>query len=200
LERLYGFLVSNAAHLVSPSKLTGISGVKSPSTVLDYFSWFEAAYLIQLVPCFSWSVKAQSLAPKKLYISDPGIIQTGSRSFSPDLGALLEIFVFNHLKSDRLRNSVGLKQPGGKDIFYFADKSGECDFILNPGAKEGTLCIQVCYELTPDNQDRELAGLNAALDFFPGSRGLIITRNTRDLIVKDGKRITVLPAWKWASA
>ncbi|MDR2739489.1 MAG: ATP-binding protein, partial [Treponema sp.] len=50
LQRLYGFLVSNAAHLVSPSKLTGQAGVKSPSTVLEYFSWFEAAYLIRLVP------------------------------------------------------------------------------------------------------------------------------------------------------
>jgi predicted AAA+ superfamily ATPase len=68
LERLYSFLVSNAAHLISPSKLTGQAGVKSPSTVLEYFSWFEAAYLIKLVPCFAWSVKAQSLSPKKLYI------------------------------------------------------------------------------------------------------------------------------------
>jgi predicted AAA+ superfamily ATPase len=186
LHRLFGFLVSNAARLVSPSRLTGTAGVKSPSTVLEYFSYFEASYLIQLVSCFAWSAKVQSLSPKKLYISDLGIIRTGSLSFSPDFGALLENFVYNRLRTL------------GYDIFYFADKSAECDFVVNPCSRDGTLCLQVCYELNPDNQDREIRGLCAALDFFNVAEGFIITKDTRDIIIKDGRKINVVPAWEWA--
>ncbi|MDR1637486.1 MAG: ATP-binding protein [Treponema sp.] len=192
LQRLYGFLVSNTAHLVSPSRLTAQAGVKSPSTVLEYFSWFQAAYLIRLVPCFAWSVRAQSLAPKKLYIADMGIIRTGSRSFTPDYGALMENFVFNQLRLS------------GGDVYYFSDNNRECDFIVNPGGLEtqgpegGAFCVQACYELNGDNQDREIAGLRAAMDFFNTSEGIIITRDTRDLILESGRKITVLPAWDWA--
>jgi predicted AAA+ superfamily ATPase len=187
LHRLFGFLVSNAAQLVSPRRLTGTTGVKSPSTVLEYFSYFEAAYLIQLVPFFAWSAKAQSLSPKKLYISDLGIIRTGSLSFSPDFGALLENFVYNQLRTL------------GHDIFYFAGQTAECDFIVNPHSRDRLFCLQVCYELNPDNQDREIRGLMAALDSFDAAEGFIVTRDTQDMIIKDGKKIGVVPAWEWAS-
>jgi predicted AAA+ superfamily ATPase len=188
LRHLFTLLVSNAAQLITPSKLRVTVGIKSPSTILEYFSHFESAYLVQLVPCFAWSAKVRSLAPKKLYISDLGIIRTGSVSFTPNFGALLENFVFNHL---RLAN---------RDLYYFSDKTktAECDFIVNPGAAGGTSCIQVCYELHHDNQDREIRGLQAALDFFNVTEGFIITRDQRDIILKDGKKITVLPAWEWA--
>jgi predicted AAA+ superfamily ATPase len=189
LQRLYGFLVSNTAHLISPSKLTAQAGVKSPSTVLEYFSWLEAAYLIRLVPCFAWSVKSQSLSPKKLYIADMGIIQTGSRSPTADYGALLENFVFNQLRLS------------GGDVYYFSNTSRECDFIVNPrgGPEGGALCIQVCYELNSENQNRELAGLCAAMDFFNAPEGTIITRDTRDSILEGGRKIAVVPAWEWAA-
>ncbi|MDR2095996.1 MAG: ATP-binding protein [Treponema sp.] len=185
LLRLYTYLVSNAAQLVSPSKLAPAVGVKSPTTILEYFSYFEASYLIALIPCFSWSAKAQSLAPKKLYIVDSGIIKTGSRSFTSNYGALLENFVFNSL---RLQTS---------DIFYFADKTGECDFVINPHSV-APLCIQVCWELDTDNQDREIQGILAALDFFNRDEGVILTYNSRDLIIREGKRISVIPAWEYS--
>jgi predicted AAA+ superfamily ATPase len=181
--RLFGFLVTNAAQLISPSKLTGTVGVKSPTTVLEYISYFEAAYLIHLVPGFSWSVKAQSLAPKKLYIVDPGIIKTGTLSCSGNLGALLENVVYNALRT------------ATADIYYFTGPNGaECDFVVTPHSRPR--CIQVCRELTLDNQDREIRGLVGALDFFNQNEGTILTRNTEDLIITEEKRITVTPAWR----
>jgi predicted AAA+ superfamily ATPase len=184
LRQLFVYLVSNAAQPVSPSKLTAAAGVKSPTTVLEYFSYFESAYLISLLPCFSWSAKAMSVAPKKLYVIDPGIIRTSSLSFTENAGALLENFVFNSLRQHT------------KDLFYFADKNHECDFIVNPHGKR-PLCIQVCRELTSDNQDREIQGMFTALDFFEQKEGIIITRNTEDIILKSKKKITVIPAWKY---
>jgi predicted AAA+ superfamily ATPase len=186
LRRLYVYLVSNPAQLFSPSKLTQAAGVKSPTTVLEYISFFEAAYLVHLLPCFSWSVKAQALAPKKVYIVDPGIIAAGSLSFSPNQGVLLENYVFNSLRQ-------GIKKEG--ELYYFSDKSGgECDFVVSPYNKPS--CIQVCWELTPDNQKREINGLLKAMNFFNQENGTIITFNTEDIIQTEGKRIDVIPAWK----
>jgi predicted AAA+ superfamily ATPase len=192
LRRLYVYLISNPAQLFSPSRLISVAGVKSPTTVLEYISFFEAAYLIHLLPCFAWSVKAQYLAPKKAYIADTGLIKTSAVSFSGNLGLLLENFVYNALR----RN---INYPGffnDSELFYFTGKNGgECDFIISPNEKPA--CIQVCWELNQDNQDREINGLLEAMEFFNINYGTIITFNTEDIIQTTGKKIDVIPAWKY---
>jgi hypothetical protein len=183
LRQLFVYLLSNFAQLFSPSKLTGVVGVKSPTTVLEYISHFEAAYLIYLLPCFAWSVKTQSLSPKKVYVADTGLIKAGAFSFSQNHGALLENFVYNNIR--RKTN----------EIYYFKDKNGsECDFIIK--SQDNIKCVQVCWELTSDNQDREINGLLEVMEFFNLQEGEIITFNTKDIILKDGKTIKVTPAWK----
>jgi predicted AAA+ superfamily ATPase len=182
LERLFAYLLANPAQLTTPSKLNFSGGARSATTILEYFSHFESAYLIHQVPCFAWSLKAQSLAPKKVYIADPGLIRVGSASFTANYGAVLENVVFSTL---RLHT---------RDIFYFSQQKGECDFVVNPHGKS-PLCIQVTRELTSDNEERELRGLVAALNFFGQDEGLILTRDSEDLILTGGKRIRVMPAW-----
>jgi predicted AAA+ superfamily ATPase len=192
LQRLFVYLVSNPAQLFSPSKLTNVVGVKSPTTVLEYISFFESAYLIHILPRFAWSVKAQNLAPKKLYIADTGLIKTGAVSFSGNSGMLLENCVYNILRAKA--GCSGL--PADLGIYYFTSKNGsECDFIFSP--KNNPSCIQVCWELTIDNQDREINGLLEAMDFFNLDYGLIITFNTEDIIQTAGKKIDVIPVWKY---
>jgi len=195
LRQLFVYLVSNPAQLFSPSRLTGVVGVKSPTTVLEYISFFEAAYLIHLLPCFAWSVKAQSLAPKKVYIADTGMIKTGAVSFSNNYGALLENCVYNSL---RIKTGVP-DSLADRDIYYFAGKNGsECDFIIK--AHDNPSCIQVCWELTQDNQDREITGLLEAMDFFNLDYGIILTFNCKDIIHAAGKKIDVIPAWEYITA
>ncbi|MDR0321296.1 MAG: ATP-binding protein [Treponema sp.] len=192
LRRLFVYLISNPSQLFSPSRLTNVIGVKSPTTVLEYISFFEAAYLIYLLPCFAWSVKAQSLAPKKVYIADTGLIKTGAVSFSANYGALLENCVFNSLRS----KAGVFGSYAERDIYYFTGKNGgECDFIVSPQGKP--FCVQVCWELTNDNQDREINGLLEAMDFFELNRGTIITYDTEDIIQTKRKKIEVFPAWKY---
>jgi len=192
LQRLYVYIVSNPAQLFSPSRLTSAVGVKSPTTILEYISFLEAAYLIHLLPRFAWSVKSQHLAPKKVYIADTGLIKTSSVSFSGNSGALLENCVYNVLRGKV--GSSGLS--ANPDIYYFTGKSGgECDFIFSP--QNNPSCIQVCWEMTPDNQDREINGLLEAMDFFNLDYGKILTFNTEDIIKTSGKKIDVIPVWKY---
>jgi len=60
-----------------------------------------------------------------------------------------------------------------------------------------TETIQVCYELIDDNIEREVNGLVEAMEKFKLKKGLIITYDSEDEIVKDGLKIKIVPAWKW---
>ena len=156
-------------------------GIKSASTILDYFSYFEACYLLNLMPKFAFSAKAQMLAPKKLYICDTGLIKIGSTAFSENLGHLLENVVFYHL----LRKN--------KELFYFNENDKECDFVRLENGKCKEL-VQVCWELNADNESREINGLLDAMNFFKLNTGTIVTLDTNDLIKKGGKTINVVMA------
>ncbi len=188
LHALYVFLASNVGSPISPSKLKNVIGVKSHTTVLDYFSHFENSYLINMISKFAWSKKAQSLAPKKVYMNDIGFIRTAGFSFSKNTGHILENFVFNELR--RLYGSFEDKQ-----IFYFMEDNMECDFVVNPTSSP--ICIQVCAELSPDNREREIRGLLKAMEFFGLNEGLILTENTTDLFLEAEKRIKIMPVWDY---
>lgn len=137
-----------------------------------------------MVPRFAWSAKSQALVPKKLYIVDSALIRTGSVSFSPDRGSLLENFAFLEFR----RHTT--------DIYYFSDKVVECDFIVHPHGT-GSLCAQVCCTLDADNEERDLKGLETALERFGLDFGYIITSGSTDTILRNGKTIHVVPAYEF---
>jgi predicted AAA+ superfamily ATPase len=184
LKRLCSFFMNNAGNLVSPSKLTGAIGVKAPSTVLEYFSYFEACYLINLMPKFSYSAKSQMLAPKKLYVIDTGLIKAGTTAFSENSGHILENTVFYHLRRQY------------NQLYYFSENNSECDFIVKE-KEQVTQAVQVCGHLNGDNEEREINGLFAAMDYFNLTEGTIVTFNISDLIAKSDKTVHIVPAWKW---
>jgi len=182
LKRLCTCIISNTAKLISPSKLTGVIGVKSPSTVLEYISYFESCYLVNLVPRFSWSVKGQMLSEKKVYVVDNGLVNVASVSASKDMGRKFENAVYWVIRRKT------------KKIWYFSDGNSECDFIFQ--MNEEYHAIQVCHEFNRDNQEREISGLLAALRFFNLSEGIILTIDQTDKILIDGITIHVLPAFE----
>jgi len=184
VRSLYLWLVSNVGNLMTPSKLTGVAGVKSPTTVLEYLAHLEAAWMIHTVPRFAWSVKARSLAPKKVYAVDAGFVQTSSLSTTPDRGGLLENMVFLELRR---------RTPS---LFYLAEDGTECDFVVEP-KRGGATCIQVCWTVTSENEEREIAGLRSAMKYFGVDSGVILTADQEDEITIPGGTIAVIPVWKY---
>ena len=81
------------------------------------------------------------------------------------------------------------------DIYYFRGKR-ECDFVVMEN-KKINMVIQVCYELTDDNKDREVEGLMEAMSFFKLEKGLILTYNQEDEFHVVEKYVDVKPIWKW---
>ena len=183
LKRLSVFLMSNIGNLISATKLQQSFSVKTP-TILEYFSYLEDTYLINFMPKFSYSLKAQAVNPKKVYAIDSALQNTVSTNWTDNNGRRLENVIYWHLRREN------------KEIYYFSENGKECDFIIceNDNPKE---IIQVCYELNAENRDRETAGLKAAMDFFKISNAKIITYNQDDAYIQDGKRISVIPVWKY---
>ena len=90
-----------------------------------------------------------------------------------------ENFVFNEL----------LKQQ--YDEITFANSKGECDFVVKKGFEYQA--IQVCYELTPENNKREFGGFNAIEKEVKLDKKTIITYNQE----RQEKDIEVVPVWKF---
>jgi predicted AAA+ superfamily ATPase len=185
LKRLAVYLISNVGNLVTANKLQSTLGIKT-NTVLEYFSYLEDTYLVNFMPKFSYSLKVQSVNPRKIYVIDPGIIKIASNSFTKNLGHSLENILYWHLRQS------------GKEIYYFNEKGHECDFVIIHNGKIDQL-IQVCYELTPENREREQRGLQEAMDFFHTDQGLIVTYNQQDAYIYNGKQIAILPAYTYLS-
>ena len=183
LNKLAIYLISNCGKQFSYNSIKNMLGIKSVQSVIDYISYFEDAYIIFTIPRFSYSYKQQQVNPKKVYSIDNGFSNNNSASFSKDKGKMLENAVFLELRR------------GFKNIFYFQEKN-ECDFVIKEKDKV-TRAIQVCFDMNEENKDREISGLITALKEFDLKQGLIITQNQEDEFVIEGRKITVLPAWKW---
>jgi predicted AAA+ superfamily ATPase len=183
LKQLAVYLISNVGNLVTANKLQQPLGMKT-NTLLEYFSHLEDTYLVNFMPKFSYSIKSQSINPRKIYVIDPGMIKVASTSFTKDYGHFLENIVYWYLRQSR------------KEIYYFNENGYECDFVVTKNGEIDRL-IQVCYELTPENRAREQRGLQEAMNFFNTDKGLIVTYNQKDAYMQNGKQIEVLPAYEY---
>lgn len=179
LQRLALYLVSNVGTLVTGNKLRTLFGIGATSTVMEYFSYLEQTWLFHFIPKFSYSIRKQSVNPRKVFAIDTGLINVNSKSFSGDYGRILENLIFLHLRKNF------------KEICYFSEK-GECDFVVFDKGKAKEV-VQVCFELNPDNLDRELNGLFEALTFFNLNSGTVITHKQTDRFERDGKTARVVP-------
>lgn len=183
MKELMLFALSNVGKQISYNKLKSLVGLKNSTTVKEYFNYLENSYLIFLLSKFSYSLKENIYANKKLYIIDNSFASILGYRFSDDAGRFLENLVLLELKRQN------------KEIYYFQEKN-ECDFIV----KEGVMikqAIQVCYEISDENKTREYNGLLAAMKRFQLSEGLLLTYDQEDEDIVENKKINIKPVWKW---
>lgn len=175
------YLASNCGNLVTGSKLSAQLGLKTTATILEYLSFLEQCYLFFFVPKFNYSSKAQSVNPKKVYCIDTGMIRNVTLSANKDMGRMLENAVFVELRRRT------------KNIWYYSEAAFECDFLYGSDVVPEN-AVQVCYELTNENREREVRGLVETCKKFEGVKPLIVTFNQKDKISYGGMIIEAIPA------
>lgn len=182
-RELSQFMFTNYSREINYMKLKNLLGFKSQTSVKNYISYLEEAYLIFQLYKYDFSLKKQYTSNKKIYIIDNGIANTIGFSFSQNKGQLLENLVFIELK----RRAYS--------IYYHKDKN-ECDFIVKQKQKI-TMAFQVTENISTENEKREVDGLLEAMEYYKLNQGKILTYN-QEKIIKIGKKIIeILPIWKW---
>lgn len=170
-------------NLITASKLKQSLEVKSTATVQEYLSHLEQAYVISLLPKFSYSYKTQLANPRKAYFIDNGLQRVISPSFTQDQGRKLENAVFWALRRQF------------SELYYYNENNKECDFVVCKNSSPVQL-IQVCWQLSAENIARERDGLIDAMNFFHFKQGTIITFDQEDKMIVENKTIEVVPFWK----
>ena len=180
------YLVNTTSFYFSTNKYYNLlksQGKKiSKNTLFTYLSCITDINFMFLVPKYG-KLKEQLANPKKVYVIDTGLVNAIAFKVSKDTGKLYENIVFIELKRR------------GKEIYYWKNKH-ECDFLI----KEGEIIkevIQVCFELNEENKEREINGINEAMEVFKLKQGLMITGDFEGEEAVNGKNLVYKPLWKW---
>jgi len=186
LRELSLYLLSNPGTLFSYNNLRKALGLGSVNTVKSYIEYLENSYLFFIVNAFDYSLKRQSILPKKAYFIDPGLANAVSFQFSGNKGRYLENLVFLNLKRKN------------EDIYYFKTSAGlEVDFLIKKGKKVVQL-IQAAWSTGDDSvKKREFKALEAGLKETKAASALIITYDDEGELSLLGKKIKILPIYKW---
>lgn len=186
------YLISNFSDEITFTKLKNITSIKNVHTVKNYVDYLSTAYLTFILERFSFKLKKQTIAPKKVYCIDTGIINSVAFRISENWGAIME-----NLVAIELLRRKSYWQPD-LEIYYWKDhQQKEVDFVLKEGLKVKQL-IQVTYSSDRDEiERREIKSLLKSSEELKCKDLLIITWDYEDEIYINDTKIRCLPLWKW---
>lgn len=170
LNYMISFLIKNAATPYSTNKMyntyksQGFSVGRS--TVYDYLSHIEDAFLSFTVPLFSESVRQMQNNPKKLYSIDCGLINSHQLTLYPNYGRLFENLIY-----------LDLRRRGDEIYYYLTSDRYEVDFLTK--SLDGKIHLyQVAWNMDDaETKHREERALHQAEKEL-GVTGEIITEKT----------------------
>lgn len=183
-------LISSISSLYSINKIThylkSLGHKVSKNFVRQCLDWFEDAYFLFSVKIYSASVNKQIANPRKIYCIDHGMVQAVTPTITEDRGRLLENIVFLHLRRQ------------GYEIYYYRTSNGrEVDFIWLDINRNKHLA-QVAWTIKDEKtRQREISSLLTAMEEQQVETAVMITHDEKEIIRKGGKRIDVLPGWKF---
>jgi predicted AAA+ superfamily ATPase len=135
------------------------------STVYDYLSYIEDAYLIFTVPLYAESVRKVQSNPKKIYAIDNGVVRASSLRLTKNEGRSFENLVYLDLRRQ------------GHEIYYYLTQNGhEVDFLTRDLTGQLHL-YQVASDATDSQtRQREMRALEEAQKEL-GIKGMLITKD-----------------------
>lgn len=182
------------ANLTKPTSVNAIyKDIKSQGLKVskdDLYLWADyvcSIFMFVRIPKYDRSLIKEQKSLDKYYCIDNGLRGAVLMPQSNNNGKNLENTVFMHLNRNRL--------PFDKISYY--QGNAECDFVIQREDNVVQL-IQVTWSMADEEtQMREIKGLMEASSVTGCDNLLIITNDEEDVLVKDGKKIQVKPAWKW---
>ena len=125
--------------------------------------------------------------PRKVYCIDTGLQHVLSSSTAPDDARAFENLVY-----------LALRRVC-RDIAYFDDGSGECDFVPVFSKRAG-VPVQATVRMNDENEEREINGLRAAMRSLRRTTGWIVTMADEDELSFDEGMVRIVPFHKFKPA
>jgi uncharacterized protein len=166
IRELAFYLMSNPSSLISFNRLKEQFHLGSVNTIIGYIEFLQNSWLFFSLNKYAFSVKAQQIAPKKVYAIDTGMINSVGFQFSPNTGKLLENVVY-----------LALRQYIPEFFYYVSGSGFETDFYI-PHQK---MSIQVCSNLdSVITREREYRAIEEMVLEVPLERALILCDRDAD--------------------
>ncbi|BCU68710.1 ATP-binding protein [Stygiolobus caldivivus] len=182
------FLAENIGREVSSRRL-GNAFSLSHQTVINYMDCLEDSYLFILLKRFTGKALEKYSMPRKVYLIDPGIYS--SLVTGENVGRKMEDSVLVELL--RFREYSGRLY----EVYYYKGSNYEVDFVTYGDVKAA---VQVSYEVG-GLRDRELKGLEKFSEEFRDFNLILVTWDSEgEEALKNGKRVKVVPLWKFLLA
>lgn len=189
-EQLAHHMLNVAPTVAVVKDLAKLFNIKSENTIKNYVKYLKETYL--LIGVQKYSQKSRNrVVQEKLYAVDVAMMDKRENAFVGDnLGHRLESVVAIHLTRKC--------KMEGWDLYYYNDRSGECDFVVCKGNKV-VQAIQVSYDISSEKtRKREINGLLLAARQTKCENLLLLTDHESEDIVESGQHIKVQPVYEWS--
>lgn len=186
------YIVSCSSSEFSYNKLKNVFSIKDIHTIKNWVSLLQDSYLVFTLERFSFKLKEQAIAPKKVYCIDTGLLNAIGFTFTENRGNMMETFVAVELMR---RQSYKFTS---QEIYYWKDhQQREVDFVIKEGRRIKEL-IQVTYEIEHiRTREREIKALLKASSELNCNTLTIITWDEEGEERTGRKKIRFIPLWKW---
>lgn len=159
LERVLDYVIASTGSYISGRSITEGLALEHSDTVtlpkvLEYLHGIERSCIVNIVPRFDVIGLKVLEFNNKSYTCDPSFIHYKKSLISDLYGALYETIVYNELISRGYTVRTG--SVYGKEIDFVATRK-----------QDEKLYIQVAYEITDHNREREFGNFAAIRDHYP---------------------------------
>lgn len=157
LNRIIQFIFDNVGSTFSAKNISDFlksQGRKlGVETIYNYLDYLENAFVIERVKRFDLKGRKYLETQEKIYAADVGIRNSVLGYRPTDIAGILENLVYFNLRQKGFSVSVG--KSGTSEVDFVASKDG------------AVLYVQVCYQLTLENLEREVSPLRQIKDNYP---------------------------------
>lgn len=188
-EQMAHHLLNISPTIIVEKNLQETFSLRSSHTAKNYLSYLKQAYLLIGLQKYSPKSKLRVI-DQKVYPVDVALMNRRENAFvGENLGWRLETTVYLHLLREY--------KTQGMDIYYFAERSGECDFVVC-NDRDAILAVQVSYDISnAKTKKREISGLLLAARKTRCNNLLLLTDHEYEDILQDGYKIRVRPVYDY---
>ncbi len=190
LRMLARFYMTNISNLVTFNSLAKFLDT-STVTVGKFSSYLEEANLIFFVKRFSFKIKEQEKAPRKIYSIDTGLSNAVGFKFTSNYGKILENIVAIELRKKEVEDK------NTKIYYWYNQQHEEVDFVIKNGLNVEQL-IQVCWNINDyKTKEKEIKALLKASDELKCDDLLIVNQDKEGKETIKNKKINYISLATW---